>query len=78
MFEIYDKHLENIPKTNKRSAKALLQELKTNEVTLDGIELGNSNLVDLVADITRSIKTVTLPFKVTLPMLRNLFNFYRH
>ena len=67
MFESYDKHLENIPKTYQRSAKTLLRELKrhqnriqidqnTNEVTIDGTKLIHSNLIDLLADITRPRK----------------------
>ena len=66
-FESYDKHLENIPKTYQRSAKTLLRELKrhqnriqidqnTNEVTIDGTKLIHSNLIDLLADITRPRK----------------------
>ena len=72
VFENYEKHLENIPKTYQRSAKALLRELrrhqnrflvdeKTNEVTLDGTKLANSNFVDLIGDIARSRKRVIAP-----------------
>ena len=72
VFESYEKYLESIPKTYQRSAKALLQELrrhqnrfrvdnKTNEVTLDGIQLAYSNFVDLIGDVTRSIKRVIPP-----------------
>ena len=67
VFENYEKHLENIPKTYQRSSKALLRELrrhqnrflvdeKTNEVMLDGVKLANSNFVDLIGDIARSRK----------------------
>ena len=72
VFESYEKHLETVPKTYQRSANALLQELrrhqnrfqvdnKTNEVTLDGIKLANSNFVELIANITRSRKRVIPP-----------------
>ena len=71
-FENYDKHLENIPKTYQRLAKNLLRELKqhqnriqvdqnTNEVTLDGTKLIHSNLIDLLADITRPRKKAIRP-----------------
>ena len=71
-FESYDKHLENIPKTYQRSAKTLLRELKrhqnriqidqnTNEVTIDGTKLIHSNLIDLLADITRPRKKAIPP-----------------
>lgn len=71
-FESYDKHLETIPKTYQRSAKTLLRELKrhqnriqvdqnTNEVTIDGTKLIHSNLIDLLADITRPRKKAIPP-----------------
>ena len=63
VFENYEKHLENIPKTYQRSAKTLLRhqnrflvDEKTNEVMLDGVKLANSNFVDLIGDIARSRK----------------------
>ena len=72
MFESYDKQLENIPKTYQRLTKNLLRELKrhqnriqvdqnTNEVTLDGKKLIHSNLIDLLADITRPRKKAIRP-----------------